>query len=133
MAPSADIADVDLCAPFERDTILEIRTGKMKAMPGLTIQSGIEKKLRSGKIPVTFLGLDADEHDLTFHGGKDKAIHGCKSSCLFSIIPFTEVYDTSYHLHICNKLTITRLLLTLCPMAPRISRGRVAIQTRRVW
>ncbi|GAP89544.2 putative mosc domain-containing protein [Rosellinia necatrix] len=72
--------DMDLFAPFERDTILEIRTSTMKNMPGLTIQSGIDKQLRFGKIPVTFLGLDADEHDLTFHGGKDKAIHGYCSS-----------------------------------------------------
>ncbi|KAI1113966.1 PK beta-barrel-protein domain-containing protein-like protein [Nemania sp. NC0429] len=77
MAPAADI---DLFAPFERDTILEVRTSKMKTMPGLTIQTGIDKHLRSGKIPVTFLGLDADEHDLTFHGGRDKAIHGYCSS-----------------------------------------------------
>lgn len=45
-------------------------------MPGLSIQSGIDKQSRLGKIPVTFLGLEADEHDLTFHGGRDKAIHG---------------------------------------------------------
>ncbi|KAI1179170.1 PK beta-barrel-protein domain-containing protein-like protein [Nemania sp. FL0916] len=77
MAPAADI---DLFAPFEKDTILEIRTSRMKTMPGLTIQSGIDKQECSGKIPVTFLGLDADEHDLTFHGGKDKAIHGYCSS-----------------------------------------------------
>ncbi|KAI1129145.1 pyruvate kinase-like protein [Nemania abortiva] len=73
MVPAADI---DLFAPFEKDTILEVRTSKMKTMPGLTIQTGIDKQLRPGKIPVTFLGLDADEHDLTFHGGKDKAVHG---------------------------------------------------------
>ncbi|KAI0107136.1 pyruvate kinase-like protein [Nemania sp. FL0031] len=73
MAPAADI---DLFAPFEKDTILEVRTSKMRTMPGLTIQTGIDKQLRSGKIPVTFLGIDSDEHDLTFHGGKDKAIHG---------------------------------------------------------
>lgn len=83
MAPAADI---DLFAPFEKDTILEVRTSKMKLMPGLTIQSGIDKQLRSGKIPVTFLGLDADEHDLTFHGGRDKAIHGCRS--LFFYVRF---------------------------------------------
>ncbi|KAI0811584.1 PK beta-barrel-protein domain-containing protein-like protein [Xylaria sp. FL0064] len=77
MAPAADI---DLFAPFEKDTILEIRTSKMKTMPGLTIQSGIDKQLRSGKIHVTSLGLVDDEHDLTFHGGKDKAIHGYCSS-----------------------------------------------------
>ncbi len=70
-------ADIDLFAPFEKDTILEIRTSKMKTMPGLTIQSGIDKQSRSGKIRVTFLGLADDEHDPTFHGGKDKAIHGC--------------------------------------------------------
>ncbi|KAI0417233.1 PK beta-barrel-protein domain-containing protein-like protein [Xylaria grammica] len=73
-------ANIDLFAPFEKDTILEIRTSKMKTMPGLTIQTGIDKQLRSGKIPVTFLGLNDDEHDLTFHGGRDKAIHGYCSS-----------------------------------------------------
>ncbi|KAJ2993148.1 hypothetical protein NUW58_g1932 [Xylaria curta] len=65
MAPAADI---DLFAPFERDIILEVRTSTMKTMPGLTIQTGIDKQVRTGKVPVTFLGLDADEHDLTFHG-----------------------------------------------------------------
>ncbi|KAI8629863.1 PK beta-barrel-protein domain-containing protein-like protein [Xylariaceae sp. FL1651] len=77
MAPAADMY---LFAPFERDTVLEIRTSKMKIMPGLTVESGIDKQQRSGRISVTFLGLDADEHDLTFHGGRDKAIHGYCSS-----------------------------------------------------
>ncbi|OTA98820.1 hypothetical protein M426DRAFT_17039 [Hypoxylon sp. CI-4A] len=69
-------SDVDLFAPFERDVILEIRTSKMKTMPGLNIETGIDKRLRTGRIPVSFIGLDADEHDLVFHGGPDKAIHG---------------------------------------------------------
>ncbi|KAI0012696.1 PK beta-barrel-protein domain-containing protein-like protein [Xylariaceae sp. FL0662B] len=73
MAPASDI---DLFAPFEKDTVLEIRTSKMKQMPGLNIETGIDKNMRSGRIPVSFVGLDADEHDLTFHGGPDKAIHG---------------------------------------------------------
>ncbi|KAI1291156.1 PK beta-barrel-protein domain-containing protein-like protein [Xylaria venustula] len=73
MSPAANI---DLFAPFEKDTILEVRTSRMKTMPGLTIQSGIDKQLRSGKVHVTFLGLVDDEHDLTFHGGIDKAVHG---------------------------------------------------------
>ena len=76
MAPAADF---DLFEPYERDTILEVRTSRMKTMPGLKIQSGIDKTMRSGRIPVSFLGLEGDEHDLTFHGGKDKAIHGCTS------------------------------------------------------
>ena len=78
MAPASEI---DLCAPFERDIVLEVRTSKMITMPGLKIETGIDKKLRSGRIPVSFVGLDADEHDLVFHGGPDKAIHGCESSC----------------------------------------------------
>ncbi|KAI5923899.1 PK beta-barrel-protein domain-containing protein-like protein [Camillea tinctor] len=73
MAPASDI---DLFAPFERDIILEVRTSKMKSMPGLNIQTGIDKNLRHGRIPVSMLGLEEDEHDLTFHGGIDKAIHG---------------------------------------------------------
>ncbi|KAI0134215.1 MOSC domain-containing protein [Xylariales sp. AK1849] len=77
MAPSADI---DLDAPFERDIILQVRSSKMKTMPGLTIQSGIDKTLRDGPIPVTSLGIEDDEHDPVFHGGIDKAIHGYCSS-----------------------------------------------------
>ncbi|KAL7622732.1 hypothetical protein AAE478_006410 [Parahypoxylon ruwenzoriense] len=73
MAPASD---VDLFAPFERDIILEVRTSRMETMPGLKIETGINKKIRPGRIPVSFLGLDADEHDLVFHGGRDKAIHG---------------------------------------------------------
>jgi MOSC domain-containing protein YiiM len=79
MAPSADAdMDIDLSAPFEKDVILEVRSSKMKTMPGLTIQSGIDKTLRDGRVPVSRLGIEEDEHDLTFHGGVDKAIHGCK-------------------------------------------------------
>lgn len=68
----------DLHAPFERDTILEVRRAKMKRMPGLQIESGIDKLLCDEPIWVSKLGLDSDEHDLTFHGGIDKAVHGCK-------------------------------------------------------
>ncbi|KAK8049214.1 hypothetical protein PG994_010944 [Apiospora phragmitis] len=77
MAPAAD---VDLYAPFERDVILEVRSSKMKAMPGLSVLSGIDKRLREGRVPVSMTGLDDDEHDLVFHGGSDKAILGYCSS-----------------------------------------------------
>ncbi|KAI8957863.1 PK beta-barrel-protein domain-containing protein-like protein [Daldinia sp. FL1419] len=69
-------SNVDLFAPFERDVILEVRTSRMELMPGLKIETGINKKMRTGRISVSFGGLDADEHDLVFHGGRDKAIHG---------------------------------------------------------
>ncbi|KAI1345069.1 PK beta-barrel-protein domain-containing protein-like protein [Xylariaceae sp. FL0016] len=74
------LADVDLSAPFEHDTVLEVRTSTMKTMPGLKIQSGIDKNIREGRVTVSKFGLDADEHDPTFHGGIDKAIHGYCSS-----------------------------------------------------
>jgi MOSC domain-containing protein YiiM len=73
-----DIQDVDLNEPFTPDRILEIRTSRMKTMPGLTIQSGIDKTIRDGVVQVSELGIEGDEHDPTFHGGVDKAILGCK-------------------------------------------------------
>lgn len=76
--PLSGDGGVDLYAPFVSDTILEVRTGKMKNMPGLTVQSGIDKSLHDKPVRVTETGLEGDEHDPTFHGGIDKAIHGCK-------------------------------------------------------
>ncbi|GKT50375.1 carnitine monooxygenase reductase subunit [Colletotrichum spaethianum] len=72
--------EIDLWSPFTRDVLLEVRTSMMKKMPGLEVESGIDKSLREGPIHVSLLGLDADEHDPTFHGGPDKAIHGYCSS-----------------------------------------------------
>jgi MOSC domain-containing protein YiiM/ferredoxin-NADP reductase len=40
-----------------------------------TVMSGIDKQTRSDLLFVSFQGLPDDEHDLTFHGGPDKAIH----------------------------------------------------------
>jgi MOSC domain-containing protein YiiM len=51
----------------------------MKSLRGLAVQSGIQKFPRHGPVRVTEMGLEGDEHDPTFHGGIDKAIHGCKS------------------------------------------------------
>ncbi|KAK4144301.1 pyruvate kinase-like protein [Dichotomopilus funicola] len=67
---------VDLYAPFTSDTILQVRTGKLKPMRGLVVQTAIDKGLCDGPVQVTELGLEDDQHDLTFHGGVDKAIHG---------------------------------------------------------
>lgn len=76
MAPREDVAD--LYAPFTRDTILEVRSGKLKKYKGLNIESGIDKSLLDEPVHVGKLGIDGDEHDLTFHGGPDKAVHGCE-------------------------------------------------------
>lgn len=69
---------IDLYAPFKRDTILEVRASKMKKMRGLEVMSGIDKTIINGPVYVGRTGLEGDESDPTFHGGVDKAVHGCK-------------------------------------------------------
>ncbi|KAJ2894771.1 putative mosc domain-containing protein [Zalerion maritima] len=69
----------ELLTPFTTDTILEVRTGKIQNMPGLSIPTGIFKSTHSERLGLTDMGFNGDEHDYTFHGGKDKAVHGyCK-------------------------------------------------------
>ncbi|KFA70882.1 hypothetical protein S40288_10019 [Stachybotrys chartarum IBT 40288] len=70
----------DLSVPFEVDRLLEIRTSRMKQMPGLKIESGIDKTICPTSMKIDKVGLEGDEHDLTFHGGPDKAILGYCSS-----------------------------------------------------
>lgn len=76
MSSAAENADLD--APFKEDIILEVRSSKMKTMPGLSIRSGIDKQIRNGIVTVGPHGIEDDEHDPTFHGGPHKAIHGCE-------------------------------------------------------
>ncbi|ROV92783.1 hypothetical protein VMCG_09041 [Cytospora schulzeri] len=73
MAPNEE---VNLWAPFTSDTILEVRYGKMKKLKGLNVESGIDKTLHQGPLHIGKLGIVGDEHDYTFHGGPDKAVHG---------------------------------------------------------
>jgi len=47
-------------------------------MPGLKIESGIDKSVVDDRIWVGKNGIEGDEHDLTFHGGPTKAVHACK-------------------------------------------------------
>lgn len=83
---------VDLDAPFTSDKILEVRSGKMKPMPGLTVLSGIDKSVCDGAVLIGSGGIVDDEHDYTFHGGPDKAVHGCK---LNQPTPITEGWATT--------------------------------------
>lgn len=73
-----EILGLDFHAPFEADRLLEVRTSRMKRMPGLNVDSGIDKKICHEPMRIGKLGLENDEHDLTFHGGPDKAILGCE-------------------------------------------------------
>lgn len=50
----------------------EIRTSQLRRFG--PVLSGIDKTLQNGQLYVDTLGLPADEHDLAFHGGVDKAI-----------------------------------------------------------
>lgn len=43
--------------------------------PCLNIESETDKSLLDGPVYVGKLGIDGHEHDLTFHGGPDKAAH----------------------------------------------------------
>ncbi|KAI9643960.1 hypothetical protein NHQ30_007311 [Ciborinia camelliae] len=62
-------APTDLREPFEKDTILEVRTSKMKRMEGLDLWTGIYKEVRKGRVWVGKggdFGLEGDKSDLTF-------------------------------------------------------------------
>jgi len=75
---------VDLFAPFTSDTLLEVRSGRMKPLPGSTVLSGIDKSIVDGPVHIATNGIDDDEHDYTFHGGPEKAILGCRPSLPFA-------------------------------------------------
>lgn len=73
----APITQPDLWAPWHDATVTQIRTSKMKQMRGLSIYTGIYKEPvpSTTRIFCSSTGLESDEHDLTFHGGVDKAVH----------------------------------------------------------
>jgi len=56
---------IDLNAPVDVDTVLEVRCGKMKQLERLNILSGIDKTLCDGPVKVTEGGIEGDEHDYT--------------------------------------------------------------------
>lgn len=118
--------EVDLWSPFTSDILLEVRTGVMTKMPGLEVTSGIDKSLREGPVHVASLGLELDEHDPTFHGGPDKAIHSCKQFTCFPWVPFLS---TSYSFD--NHLS--RLLVTLSWLEKGVPHGSRSLQTGRFW
>ncbi|KAB5577686.1 pyruvate kinase-like protein [Coniochaeta sp. 2T2.1] len=68
-------APIDLNAPWTSDKILEVRRGKIQPLPGLKVLSGIDKSTCDEPVYVGPGGIVEDEHDYTFHGGPDKAIH----------------------------------------------------------
>lgn len=68
--PSIDLSPIPIPPPTVLD---QVRTSKLKQTG--PVLSGIDKKRRSGRLYVSKLGTPEDEHDLTYHGGIDKAVH----------------------------------------------------------
>ena len=75
----AQEVDVNLWEPSTSDVVLKLQTDRMTRMVGLGYDSGIDKTIRERPVRLPFMGLDADEHDPTFHGSVDKAVYGCSS------------------------------------------------------
>ncbi|CAL3968489.1 unnamed protein product [Diplocarpon coronariae] len=76
LAPDSELGlELDTPWHIETDTVQQLRTSVMKQMRDLPIMTGIYKEAEEGRIWCSFLGLQGDEHDLTFHGGVDKAVH----------------------------------------------------------
>jgi MOSC domain-containing protein YiiM len=76
---AGDTWAADFTSQFEVDKLVEIRTSGKKKMPEVNVDTGIDKTICSRPMKIDRLGLEGDWHDLTFHGGPDKAILGCKS------------------------------------------------------
>lgn len=84
--PSIDLSPIDIPPPT---IINEIRTSKLRQFG--PVFSGIDKQLQDGQLYVSKLGLPDDEHDLTFHGGVDKALHQyCTENYTFWRTQFNE-------------------------------------------
>jgi MOSC domain-containing protein YiiM/ferredoxin-NADP reductase len=71
----APVPPPDLVITFTAPTIIQLRTSKMQKMHNLSIETGIYKTPQSQRLWCSLTGLEDDEHDLTFHGGVDKAVH----------------------------------------------------------
>jgi MOSC domain-containing protein YiiM/ferredoxin-NADP reductase len=56
------------------DTVLQVRTGKLRPVFGLPNPSGIFKTPHTDPVKVSFLGCEGDEHGYIGHGGVDKAL-----------------------------------------------------------
>lgn len=60
--------------PFTEEAILQVRTGKVKTVFGISLQSAIYKTARKQPVKVTKLGIEGDEQAFHLHGGPEKAL-----------------------------------------------------------
>ncbi|KAF9780361.1 hypothetical protein IL306_000619 [Fusarium sp. DS 682] len=75
MFPTIESSAVGLAPLPPTDTLLSLRTGKIRPLGGVNIRTAINKRARQGKWEVTPLGLVGDEQQFIHHGGPEKALH----------------------------------------------------------
>ncbi|KAL5872206.1 hypothetical protein ACKVWC_007838 [Pyricularia oryzae] len=84
----------DLSSPVTEDEVLEVRSGKLRNFDGTNVMTGIYKTTHDDSVTVTEMGIQGDEHDYTFHGGTDKAVHAyCMSHYQNWKVEFPEAAD----------------------------------------
>ncbi|KIX92414.1 uncharacterized protein Z520_11889 [Fonsecaea multimorphosa CBS 102226] len=60
--------------PWTAEKLLEVRTGRVRPVFGIQVQSAIFKNVRPGPVAVDKLGCDGDQHAFELHGGPDMAL-----------------------------------------------------------
>ncbi|CEL03570.1 hypothetical protein ASPCAL04723 [Aspergillus calidoustus] len=60
--------------PWHRDTLAQVRTGKVEPTFSTREPSAIYKQIRTGAVAVTVLGCEGDEHAFELGGGPEKAL-----------------------------------------------------------
>ncbi len=130
--PKMALDEVDLYAPVTTDRILEVRTGKMKPLRGNKGLSGIDKQACDEPMFINKMGIAGDEHDMTFHGGVDKAVHGCEYRPALLLLLFPVRYlpcsSVSFPHEMEGSCNLTRDLQT----APRTTHlGSKSFRPRR--
>lgn len=67
-----DTPIAELEQPWQKDELIEVRTGRSKPVFGLSLQSASPSLSDTAQCPWTKLGCRGDEHVYEFHGGPDK-------------------------------------------------------------
>ncbi|OQU99926.1 MOSC domain-containing protein [Cladophialophora immunda] len=60
--------------PWKAEKLLEVRTGRVRPVFGIQVQSAIFKNVRRGPVAVNQLGCEGDQHAFELHGGPDMAL-----------------------------------------------------------
>ncbi|OAG44430.1 hypothetical protein AYO21_01426 [Fonsecaea monophora] len=60
--------------PWASEKVLEVRTGRVRPVFGIQVQSAIFKNVRPGPVTVNKLGCEGDQHAFELHGGPEMAL-----------------------------------------------------------